>query len=435
MLKHGRGRAVLFLREQPDTTPYRDVVWGACSEYWQFDSQLEDERSPYLFDVLEATGEPSYYADRAAQALDSFGTDREPEGMFRTQLIRLAALLTRNGVSDLREPIYHGTAAISEEPYGFSHICEEIFAMDGVAGYWRLAEQLRHRPPPYDERRAEISLLNSLSEHLGESVGVAALDATAANLPARRRYLDEVRKVRVKQEARATRKQKQKKNMLPPTLADVRAYIQAPPEKKVLKPRMKSMNPAVKWGLILDLTAETDRARQLRYLDILRTSPYEVFPWNPERVLPLIRQTDDERVAWQATSLLENTPHPSIRTAALELLTRKERMPHGIELLAKNPGEGDLVRIENVLREEWDDWNFEFICRGIRRYIKFHPSHASVPLLLACYERLACSFCRNRLVDMLVERNALPLPLQEECAYDADGDTRDLFRPAPRLPQ
>lgn len=428
MLRHGLGRAVLFLRNQPDTTHYRSIVWGACSENWSFDSQLEDERSPYLFDVIHATGEPLYYAERLAEVLDTFGTSRESKNLFRAQLIRFATLLTRNGTSDLRESLYRAIGTISSETYGITNISEEIIALDGVAGYWFLVELLLQNTERDDDRWDEILLLDSLSEHLGESATDEILDASVVDHPKRKRYLCEIRRVWQREKAETTLRQKQREKQHLPTLSDVQAYIDSPPTVRMPKPQISRMNEAIRTRLLADFAEETDRGRQLRYLQILRTLRDQPFPGDLEIVLPLIWQTDDERMAWQAVRLLEHTSHPTIRAAALRLLSQKNRMPHGLELLVKNPGDGDVAILERVMREEWDDYMFHTVGMGVRDYIKSHSVPGSVSILLDCYERMACSFCRRIIVETLLERDALPITLREECYFDTDSDTRDLFR-------
>jgi hypothetical protein len=387
---------------------------------------LEDERSPYLYDVIHATGEPLYYVERIAGALYTLGTSGRLDNLYPEQLIRLAVRLTKNEIRDLREPMYRAVGSVVEEDYGIAHIQEEIIALDGVAGYWRLVEQVRHRLRPDEERWTEIGLIDELSRQLGKTATAATLKASAEGNAERMRYLEVIQKVRRRQEYRASLSQRRKKKTF--VLSDVRAYINAPPEKRVPKPRMKFLHEAVRRRVWSDFKTETDPVRQLRYIKILRTCPYIPFPGDPKVVLPLIQQTESEQLARQAVRLLEDTRHASVRAAALELVTRKERVPHAIELLASNPGEGDLQLLENVVRQEWKGRAFEYIGMGIRRYIKNCSSPDYVPILLACYEKLACSFCRNHVVEMLLQQDALPTALREECFFDADGDTRDLFR-------
>lgn len=429
MLRHGRGRAVLFLREQLDASRYRSIIWGACSENWSFDSQLEDARAPYLYDVIHATGEPLYYVERIVEALDVLGTVEKVEPLYPKQLICLAALLTKNGVGDLRGPMYRAVGSVVEEIYGIAHIQEEIIALDGIAGYWRLVEWVRRRSRPDEDRLTEIELLDELSEQLGKTVAEAALRTLSANDTERRQYLDEIQKICQRHKYHASLRQRRNKRKTF-TLADVRAYVNAPAEKKVPKPRMKHMHKVVQRRVWLDFKSETDRVRQLRYVDILQTYPYIPFPGKPEVVLPLIRQRENERLALQAARLLDETTDVSIRTAALELVTQRERVPHALQLLVSNPGEGDRELLEDVVQQGWEDRIFEAISIRIRRYIKNQPSPQFVPILLTIYEKLACSYCRGQTVKMLLEQDALPAALRAECYFDADGDTRELFRSA-----
>jgi hypothetical protein len=81
----GLGRAILFLR-QHDATPYRDVILDACTHWTGYDQQVEGTRTPYLLDVLDATGELERYVEPILAAFRTTADERDQE-----QLVRLVA--------------------------------------------------------------------------------------------------------------------------------------------------------------------------------------------------------------------------------------------------------------------------------------------------------------------------------------------------------
>ncbi len=152
MLRLGLGRAVLFLRGRPDAARFRDVIREACREDWRYDRQIEENRAPYLFDVIEATGEPGYYADYVRDALEAIATPREAEGTCRLQLFALAARLTKNGHANLRDALYRVIERTAGETDGITSFGHIVIDLDGIAGYRFLAEQ-RVRNSDADENQ------------------------------------------------------------------------------------------------------------------------------------------------------------------------------------------------------------------------------------------------------------------------------------------
>ncbi len=55
-----------------------------------------------------------------------------------------------------------------------------------------------------------------------------------------------------------------------------------------------------------EFAAEADRGRQSRYVQLFLRMKDAPFPADPALLLSLIRQTDDEKLAWQA--VLGHTP-------------------------------------------------------------------------------------------------------------------------------
>ncbi|MBC8137290.1 MAG: hypothetical protein H8F28_15530 [Fibrella sp.] len=430
MLRHGLGRAVLFLRNEPDLARFHDIIREACLKDWRYDSQVEADRAPYLFDVIEASGEPEYYAAFVHDELETIATPQEAEGACRPQLLALAALLTKSGHGDLKAALYQTIGRTAGETDGITGHGHILIGLDGITGYRFLVEQLIRFPQTDEDRWSEIRLLNSLNELLGETAAAEALDRLALDAQHLAPYLmvirqacadDKVPVISASEPLTSARAPITASRTAVPIQQKIHAYISG---EHRAKPRMRLVNRAVWEQLAAELGRETDRERRTRYLYLFRSAGCVPFPGDPEVLLRLIRQTEDERLTWGALAALEYTTHPTIRATALELLRTDHRVVHGMRLLPYNPGVGDAdLMAEHVSRDQDPD-TFHFISLGILNYVKRHADPGLIPVMLTCYEKMRCALCRRQIVHELLKRDALPPELRAECRYDADPETR-----------
>lgn len=431
MLKHGLGRAVLCLRDEPDPAHFRYILRRACLEDWRYDSQIDERRAHYLFDVIQATQEPQFYVAVVRNALDTIATPQEAETASRSQVIALAALLTKSKDGDLRDALYWAIERAVREPDQaiLSDIRDAVIEMDGIAGYRFLAEQWLRFPDDDEERWEDIFLLGKLYEQLGDATAAAdALDALAQDAPHLASYITTSRRAWDGHNiaVNKAREQRQTAQSAAPTEAEIYAYING---AKRPKPRIHLVETELRERLAEELNQEADRERRLRYLRLLRSSAQPLaFPGDPQILLRFIRRDEDEQVAWHAALALEHTPHPEVRAAALEFLHTETRLEHGVRLLPINPGSEDLTLLTELLARDWEPDRFHHIGAGILKYVELHNDPELIPVMLLCYEKMACAFCRGLIVRELLKRDALPSSLRAECHYDANPDTRELVQ-------
>jgi hypothetical protein len=174
--------------------------------------------------------------------------------------------------------------------------------------------------------------------------------------------------------------------------------------------------------LATDLIAETDPARQLRYV---RLFSRRAFPLDIAPLLALARGADS-RLRGYTVMALENVKHPSIRALGLEFFERPDREEHTPRLLINNPGEGDVARFEALLDRTTTDDGLDYRGLHVRKYFETNPTPDALGCLVRLYERHPCSLCRHHSVEMLHEMNAIPDWMRRECVYDSYSETRKL---------
>ena len=101
------------------------------------------------------------------------------------------------------------------------------------------------------------------------------------------------------------------------------------------------------------------------------------------------------------------------------------RFGDGFGLFAKNARPGDEDALLAAARLLTDDWEIESAGLDLFRLEK---SMVTPAMLLWIYEQAPCSFCREHAVSDLVELNAAPAYVLEECLLDCVDETREIAR-------
>lgn len=413
LLARGLGRAVLFLREQSDKRPYRAAILHACIHNLAYDKQCEDHRARYMADIVAASGEPGYYAERFIPLLFTITYDDGSPN----QLFMLAGLLAHAGDDTLRRAVYEAWEArlSGDDPMTGANA---LVAMDGLNGFLFAARRLAPIELPEDDQWEESRLLDELEERMGAEAAEDALKKPAADDPAVGAFLARVRAYREEREVRRNNLSK----FVPPSYEELQEIIAAPGNGFIRTSWMKDASAEMVERLANDLLAETDPARLKKYLRLFSFRP---FPLSPDRLIELA-QNLDEGISRFALRAIANVSHPAVRAQALEWLAAGERPWHAIRLLARNFEEGDWARIEQAIESTDDKDELHWINLGVRDCFEVNPSPDARQSLLRFYEKGYCGMCRCSVVECLQTLGPLPEEIIEECRYDANLELREV---------
>ena len=409
----GFGRVVLFLREN-DAGPLRGAILDSCLYHRAFDGQAEGYRTEYLFDIIQATDEPEFYAAHIREALGTDGKDYE-----YGQLYELAARLAGNGDEEARRAMYDRFArsAVHQDTTG----ADDLVTLDGLAGYLFVAEQWQRHPLPEEDHWEEARRLEQLEEQIGLEEAQQKLRRTAEERPELAAYLADVEQKRTQ-----WREQRGSRRPPPAPTYDELAERIADPMQTTRGPKWRSwarrLDDDTLTRLAEDLLAETDRVPLLKRLHLFRE---RAFPLPMDRLLDLARGRDEE-VAEAARWALGNLTGPHIRALALELCVADApplEVPH---LLRNNFAPGDYARVERMVNRDMPADEYHSLGFLARDLIKANPSPDALPMLLTLYERGRCALCRCSVIELLLSLSPLPPWIAAEGRYDADRETRSL---------
>ncbi len=107
-LAQGTGRPFLALQSQ-SSEPYREIILDACLRNRVYDPSCESERAPYLYELIQLTGEPAFYRGALLAALRT-ATDSQSND--QQQQLQLACEFARHGDAEARRVTYDADFSI-----------------------------------------------------------------------------------------------------------------------------------------------------------------------------------------------------------------------------------------------------------------------------------------------------------------------------------
>jgi hypothetical protein len=176
------------------------------------------------------------------------------------------------------------------------------------------------------------------------------------------------------------------------------------------------------------LAAQTP-TEQIQHLRIFARGQ---FPLHPKPLIELALSSN-EQLARAAAVALSRMTDPSVRDLAFHLVqNRCTGHEYAIAMLDQNFESNDHEIALRWFENEPDRKARHRLGMDLVTFWEHHQQPtAESRVLLACYEKQPCSFCREYVVRRLIELDAHSPTLRAECAYDANEDIRRLVSPDP----
>ncbi|MBN9663175.1 MAG: HEAT repeat domain-containing protein [Acidobacteria bacterium] len=380
---------------------FRDPLLYACTHCTTFDPQCEDARAPYLWALIDLTGEPMFYRDGLLAALDT--VDNE---LYWGQIFDLSATFVEQGDTALKPAMYRCFERWGYAETGLS--CAEVLVrLDGLDALRAVMKTFEAEPA--EDRPWQFGhLLEILRKRDGHYALPPELD----------RFTNEWRAHEAQLEVERDRPDPPRETWqaIRQTLSDRQfgrkvAWIRSASSEEVRHAA----------------DALTEESGHSQLLNLLRLFEWRDFPGSPAPLLALAGASDTT-IARRALTALARLKGPEIRAAAMKAIAQPALRRGAIECLAANPETGDYRLLESLLRQDLNDEELHAVSIGARHYIEANPAPEAERTLLLLYENTPCSMCRYTPVKKLLELGRLPSSIREECCYDADEDTRTLVK-------
>jgi hypothetical protein len=437
-LAKGSGRAHLMLAaaEPDEAAAFADALLDACLHDRAYDLQSEGGRGSWLSELVEQAGLIDRLAASVERALARPCRDHRTLGQ-RFELAaaigtpRLLVAMRRNLVRMIDRQL-----ALPTLPAYVDTSASVVLAWQSIEDALFVLRQLGRLPLANPDFRDDTYLVGTLRNDSSPEFEERLAAARAVD-PAIDAYL---RGVEATESALRAKSAPGTARWWEVAWNFARAEIEAEALVRSSDPRRGRRWHA--WGrnaatdqlalAAADLAAlPTHRTGLLvRYLSLFQRRAY------PDDPTPLIRLATDRRkiVARRALEALSQVSHPGVRTLALRMVAECGPAGRVVGLLASNWEPGDERTVISLWGSTDDPDQLHDMTSGLIDVVERHPSSALVPALILAADRTPCSFCRTYLVRALVEQDALPDRLRQECRWDCQDETRVLAGGAQRSP-
>lgn len=434
-LHKGHGRALLHVRTF-GLADFENAVVDACLHDRAYDPQSDGDRTPWLMEIIDASGA----AVRIAQILIP-ELDRAVERFWdATQRCRIAREFARRGHAEARTRLY---ACLRKWPYTMDVLAaEDIIRLDGADGLLHVAEYLGKLIQVEPGFWVDDGPLQWFDESRDAGSARRVLDAASVHSPAVASYLRHLdERDRERQDAGAAPMSgvgylSTNNVQLDTSGADMHvARMQRISPAQVVY-EIETADPErnrfwfTSWGLhaseeslsaVIDaMTAQSEPGRLCKYLRVFSRRAMPVF----DPAMLRCAEHDNPDVRELAHRALSNCAHPEVRRLAIERLRAGRVLEGELKLLKKNYQPGDAVVIERVLQVPEDLDQLHGLIFDLVEVFRSNRVAELAKVMLFVYEESPCSNCRFNAVKCLVDTMKAPDWLLAECRHDSSDEIR-----------
>ena len=438
-LHKGQGRALLHVRAA-GLADSENAVVDACLHDRAYDPQCEGDRTPWLMEIIDASGAAARIAQRLIPELDHAG-----EQLWNaTQRCRIARELARRGHADARTRLY---ACLRKSPNSADVLAaEDIVALDGADGLLHVAEYLGKLIQDESGFWVDDGPLRWFDEDRGAGSARRVLDAASVHSPTVASYLRNLdERDRGKQDANGAPisgggyLSPDNVQLVPtgakPHIARMQriAAAQVVHEIETEDPQRNRFW-CTSWGLhaseeglsaVFDaMAAQSEPGRLCKYLRVFSRRAMPVFD------SAMLRYADhvNPDVRELAHRALSNYVHPEVRRLAFERLRAGRVLESELKLLKRNYQPGDAAVIEHALRVPEDRDQLHGLIFDLVEVFRANQVAELAKVMLFVYEESPCSNCRCNAVKSLVDTIQAPDWLLAECQHDSSEEIRAYAR-------
>ncbi len=447
-LHKGLGRAVQHVRSA-NPSEVRDELLYACLHNVAHDPQLESSRAPWLVKMIQLSGEVNFYRREIFKSY--FNT---PDGRFATwdnlQLFQIMCQFAIHGDTEAREEMYRvfDWQFTREEFTGWPYAVDEILETDGVSGLIFIVdrmgccirdEQYVYLSPHYVQKAEEL---------LGAEVVRKTLREEAKRNEFVRIFLEhpKTQKDAEDEPQRETKEQRRERILAEyslPYMVDSFLkddFSRYKDNERFVDDPYGFLRSVQKFSVVGEFANEEDlhyaldkiisTDDPLRQVTLLRTFYQRPLPRMDEKLLDML-DSENENLAWAVGIVLSDESHPAIREKGLEILKADPPKKNWFEAITGAQGSfqrEDVELLENSLLTKTipHEYDLESAGIGLRHIYKRFPGEHFKTIYLWLYEHGPCSFCREEIVETLLENHWATPELIEECRDDASEEIREL---------
>jgi hypothetical protein len=414
-IKRGTGEAHLILIANPNVDFSNEIIKAATFIY-QYDTQIEDDRAPYIFDLITL----SKNKEKIRKAiLKNLQTETKDGGALEL-LFNLAKFFALQGDSGAKKAIYkrYGKKIIWGCPWNGERA---IIELDGFEGLKYIVnsrgEKLLKNP---DDWETEWLLDDFLENHPEVNV-YKAIEKEATNNKFIKTYLDRVLKSKNVETIGRPEQTKDNYDTVKKRI-DLNQRVPLTPRgaKELSKDDIKR--------LADDFLMEKKRIRLEKYMRIFDRVKYPYQDYSPILEIAKKQYSRRDRLIEYAVEALKYFKGTDIREFAMKILSEPVDKSLYINLLVSNYKKGDYKILSQIAEKAHTvDMTHKLASGFIDVYTANKTRECQLPLL-AIYNNLVCGNCRKKILSILIENGVLPDHIKKEIEFDSEAGIRELMK-------
>lgn len=417
----GHGRAYLMAKQDPEK--YRDRILEACRKDYTFDMQCEGSRAFFTADLVSIFEDKTPFIEAAQKAFDDPSTDTDLHQMQYLSDLLLEFGKRRSLIAKfekMEKAIYKEDPDDLLDPFEYLAIRlmqsgreKSLGTVIGSIGRWFLSRE----GESVQTLKSDFLWFDSCAE---ERYGEDRFK-TARENSKDPEAVDAYTKVMSCERESSWKKAE---NL---TADEVISWIKADPLIGALSLRQKGLSGISQEELVKlakCVQTETDMDVKAGIVSVFVTSRF-LWPLDISILLDLSK-SDHERLKAKACRALSFFKDERIRELGLERL-KNGFDPDALELVIDNFKEEDEELVSGFLESIPITSDDESNWHGIVSAINKRQGNISLSILKWVYESSLCSWCREAVVEDMLEVWTFPEEYKEEVKWDANLDIRAMF--------
>lgn len=414
-LKRGTGEAYIIAKNNPEIDFSNYIIKGALNNY-AYDGQSENSRAQYIFDILNTSSEHDKIRKSILKGLAS-----ENKNTWNlTQLFDLARLYVKQGDKEFKLAIYDRffNDIIEGSDWVGSY---EILELDGLNGLFFIADKIGRFLEQNPDSIQDDMIIRQFQDDNPNISAMVELENIANTNKYIRIYLNNIQKY------------KNRQSEFKRPLVDFQALneqIEKSEDNYIPFFFTKNLTTIEIKSLADNFLKEKDMKKKEKYLSIFTRIKYP-YDYKPIFKLATRKTTNTNRMVEFAIDALQHLKSNEIRDFAIYKLQKTKTPYTYTNLLKNNYVKGDFKLLKTFVEKTKNAHMIERLAHSYIELYKANKTNECLEPLLELYKKMNCGICRNSIIQILIENNALQEKIDAEIEFDSNLETRLLSKKRP----
>lgn len=416
----GTGKAILLI-DSKNFKLFKNEILKASIINYAYDAQSEGDRSQYVYDIIIKTNNEDFFIDQLSKKIKTLKV-KHVNDWSNLHLDRLLMLFIKRGYNFFKDIIYYKFDSIYSKDNSSYNLFENLLLdIDGIKWvkfiFEIIGKKLLDDPEFveddyfYDEISEKYpSLLKELKNSENSNIYI-------------NKYLDKI--------------DEYKKNISNNDYTNEISNYKYNDIKKIIdNNNSSSLNRLWIWGkkyaqkedlfkFKSDLKDEDEINKIISYLKIFRSNKENILELN---FLLKLYEIKNETLHELLIDILTNYTDQRIHKIAISNIKSGYLKYDSISLLERNFISEDLKLLEKILEKEKKEHLFHSAAHSVNNVLAKNQTKYSLKCLEIIYNKITCSICRNRAIEIMINNNNVPKYILTEAIYDSNIETREIIK-------